>query len=363
MRTVSCRESSRPGAGPRQNPHGFTLVELLVVITIIAILIAMLLPATQAAREAARRLHCQNNLKQIAIALHDYAGRSGALPPGAILAGYPSRGTANYDPWPEATSTAAGKHGTSWLLQILPFIEQQALFDRWDFTKSVAGNQAVAATDISTFFCPTRRRGTRPTDQFLMFPCWAGRGPSPGWSKGGNDYAGCIGAQNAYANPTNSNLARKFCGPTYVYDTPATGTTPTGMVICLRGVFVPNISARPADISDGLSATVMIAEVPRRRWTGPTPDAYWGPCHTHIDGWAIAGPNTLFDTAKFHEGTDLGQPGGFCTDYFEAAGSDHGGGACFGLADASVRFIAEDVDSIVYANLGSMADCQPTGVP
>ena len=110
-------------------------MELLVVITIIGVLIALLLPAAQAAREAARRLQCQNHLKQIGLALHNYASQYGALPPGAILAGYPNTGTADYDPWPEATSTANGNHGTSWMLQILPFMEQQALFDRWDFTQ------------------------------------------------------------------------------------------------------------------------------------------------------------------------------------------------------------------------------------
>ena len=75
-----------------------------------------------------------------------------------------------------------------------------------------------------------------------MFPSWAGNGAATAGSKGGNDYAGCIGRQNAYANPTNSNAARKFCGPTYVYDAPPTGSTPAGMHICLRGIFVPNLS-------------------------------------------------------------------------------------------------------------------------
>jgi prepilin-type N-terminal cleavage/methylation domain-containing protein/prepilin-type processing-associated H-X9-DG protein len=352
------------GATMRTPPdRAFTLVELLVVIAIIAVLMALLLPAVQAAREAARRLMCQNHLKQIGLALHNYDSQHAAMPPGGILAGYPDSGTANFDPWPEATSTARGKHGTSWMLPILPFLEQQSLFDRWDFKKSVAANQAVAATDTAAFFCPTRRSGTRATDQFAMFPHWAGRGPSDGWNKGGNDYAGCMGAQNAYSNPTTSNLARRFCGPDYVYDSPPTGTTPGGTTICLRGIFVPNLSTRFNEIADGLSATIMIAEVPRRRWTGTAPDAYWAPCHTHVDGWAIAGPNTLFDTAKFHEGTDEGQMGGFSNDYFESAGSDHRGGAYFAMADGSVHFIIEDINSIVYANLGSMADWQMTGLP
>jgi prepilin-type N-terminal cleavage/methylation domain-containing protein len=344
--------------------RAFTLIELLVVVAIIGVLIALLLPAAQAAREAARRVQCQNHLREIGLGLHNYASQYGVLPPGAILAGYPDVGTTDFDPWPEATSTVRGRHGTSWMLQILPFIEQQALYDRWDFTKSVAVNQAVAATDISTFFCPTRRVGTRLKDRLVMFPYWAGRGTTGSeWLKGGNDYAGCMGAQNAFTNPTTSNSARKFCGPTYVFEIPPTGTTPTGTVICLRGIFVPNHSVRLDDIADGQSTTIVIGEVPRNQWIGSTSDAYWGPCHTHIDGWAIAGPNTLFDTAKPGEGTDKGQTGGFNNDYFESAGSDHNGGAFFGIADGSVRFISEDINSIVYANLGSMADAQPTVLP
>jgi prepilin-type N-terminal cleavage/methylation domain-containing protein len=343
--------------------RAFTLVELLVVIAIIGVLVALLLPAVQAAREAARRAQCASQVKQIGVALHNYATQRGAFPPGAILAGYPKTGAADYDPWPEAASTASRKHGTSWMLPILPFIERQNLYDRWDFKKSVNGNQAVAATDIVGFFCPTRRQGTLSEDQAVMFPRWAGRGSASGWSHGGNDYGACIGAQNAFANPDDTDPARVFCGPKYVYDNPASGVTPNGKKICLRGIFVPNFATSLAKISDGLSNTIAIGEVPRRQSGKKAGDKYWGPCHTHIDGWAIAGPNTLFDTAKAGEGTDKGQPGGFNTGYFESAGSDHSGGAHFGMADGSTHFINDTIDSIVYANLGSMADGQPAELP
>ncbi len=343
--------------------HAFTLVELLVVVTIIGVLIALLLPAVQMAREAARRAQCGNHIKQIGLALHNYATHYAAFPPGAILADYPTNGTADYDSWSEATSSVSGRHGTSWLLQILPFMERQALYDQWDFTKSVIGNQAVAATDIANFFCPTRRPGTRLADQPVMFPRWAGRGPGNGWLHGGNDYGACLGAQNAYSNPSNSHPAREFCGPAYVYDVPPSGAAPKGQTICLRGIFVPNVSTTLAEINDGLSNTIAVAELPRKQWVGTAPDVYWGPCHTQVDGWAIAGPNTLFDTAKAGEGTDKGQPGGFNTDYFESAGSEHSGGAQFGMADGSVHFISDTINSIVYANLGSMADGQLARLP
>ena len=337
-----------------RNPRndGFSLVELLVVITIIGVLIALLLPAVQAAREAARRVRCRNNLKQLGLALHNYAEHYSALPPGAIVSRvYRSSGTANYDPWPEAVSDAPGMHGTSWMLQILPFIEQTALFDRWDFRRSVSGNRATAETDVAVFYCPTRRSAVRPEDRQIMFPKRAPGDSFVGWTAGGNDYAGCIGAQNSFANPTMSSVKRPFCGPAYVYRTD------------MRGVFAPNLATRFSEIADGLSNTIAVGEVPRCQWSGEAPNDYWGPCHTSIDGWAAAGANTLFDTAAADTTNDVGQLGGFNNDYFESAGSDHADGAHFTMADGSVHFISDRIDQTVYARLGSMADGQIAQLP
>ena len=166
----------------------FTLVELLVVIAIIGILIALLLPAVQAAREAARRMQCSNNLKQIGLALHGYAASQRVFPPGAIAVDAYTGSTGNLfiDSWAEA---ATGSHGTSWMLQILPYMEQAGLFDQWNFNTNVLGNMVVATTDIAGFYCPSRRNTVRGEDVDIMFQ---------GWTSGGTDYGGCVGESNYF---------------------------------------------------------------------------------------------------------------------------------------------------------------------
>ncbi len=184
-----------------QKKIGFTLVELLVVIAIIGILIALLLPAVQAAREAARRAQCSNNLKQIALALHNYHAQHMVFPPAAIAKlpaayqGYSSNG--EVDVWGAAMGDHGHDgHGTSWMLQILPFIERAAIYEQWDFVHNttVVDNAALAKTEIAIFYCPSRRSGE--ADPKIMFPArYGGSGDlvNPGWTTGGTDYGGCKG--------------------------------------------------------------------------------------------------------------------------------------------------------------------------
>jgi prepilin-type N-terminal cleavage/methylation domain-containing protein len=122
---------------------GFTLVELLVVIAVIGILIGLLMPAVQKAREAANRISCANNLKQISLAMHHYHLDFGKLPPRARLAG---------------SSDANNGAGATWAVLILPYLEQDNLYNQWDLARRYYDQNDVARrTPVRIYFCPTRR--------------------------------------------------------------------------------------------------------------------------------------------------------------------------------------------------------------
>jgi prepilin-type N-terminal cleavage/methylation domain-containing protein/prepilin-type processing-associated H-X9-DG protein len=342
----------------RQFRSGFTLIELLVVIAIIAVLIALLLPAIQQAREAARRTQCANNLKQIGLALHNYHDINHCFPPGQITTLFFDALNVNQqrytDPQEPTYDPGFGLHGTSWMLQILPMIEQNNVYDDWNFFRNVRDNGELVVnleippqTDIAAYYCPTRR-----SDMKVNFYNYVKR-IETNWAKGGNDYGGCIGSGLGWSDIIPIPHRGTYCMTNeqiqqQVPLDPQIAWLPRSEFL---GMFYVNSRTRMADVSDGTTQTIMIGEVLRLNGQDLNlNDIPTDPNEQHLissDGWAWGGPATLFSTRNtpnkaFH---------------FDNPGSDHSGGlmqACF--ADGSVHQINENIDLRVFQDLGSMAD-------
>ena len=324
---------------PRRRAPGFTLIELLVVVTIICMLFAMLLPAINGAREAARRTTCSNNIKQIALALLQYETSERAFPAAAKVS-EKTTCLGCFDPWKEAQLpsgfTAGTKHGTSWILEILPQIEQQSVFTSWNRQTNVLGNAAVAQTNLPGFYCPSRRSGIRTgLDDHLNLV-------DTSWRGGGTDYGGCYGRLDGFMNDTADRHRFTDMSTSMLVPLSGTATDPstTHASGLLDGIFHAT-EMRPASaVTDGLTNVIMVGELQRLR---PLPGTSGAAAYnrTSYDGWAVGGVATLFDTA-----TDVSRtnPGGIKNLFFESMGSSHIGGAFVAMGDASVRFLSESID-------------------
>jgi prepilin-type N-terminal cleavage/methylation domain-containing protein/prepilin-type processing-associated H-X9-DG protein len=308
----------------------FSLVELLVVIAIIGALVALLLPAVQSAREGARRSTCSNTVRQLALGLLAYESSQGRLPAATrVQSGTNTTACAGcWNPWEEAGEAAAAytesqnRGGTSWILEILPHIDQTAVANQWNWLTNVQGNAAVAQTDIAGFYCPSRRSGVRSADDrsMLLDPSWVG---------GGIDYAGCYGRLDGFEDDAvteHHRFAHRGSNPQV-----------------LGGPFRANTGVTLAAIRDGQTNQILLAEAQRLPVTTAATESA-----KSQDGWAVGGAATLFTTvsARINDG------------HFESAGSEHSGGATIALADGSVRFLSDSINSAVYPLLGSMADGQ-----
>jgi len=315
---------------------------------VVAIVAMLSLPAIQSAREAARRIACRDNLRHLALGVLEHESATRRLPPAARVteASNPATCTGCWNPWLEAGLGGAApgtRDGASWMLSVLPYLEQMSLHGRWDFATNVRGNASVARANVPGFYCPSRRAGIRVDrhdHRSLLDPAWRG---------GGTDYGGCYGRLDGFVNDTASD--RRFAD----VDTPIAGSSGRR-----EGLFAPNEGRRLALATDGLSRTILLGELQRLRPLPAATSAAGTYNRTSQDGWAIGGAATLFVTA-----TDPGHgnPGGMNNIFFESPGSDHGGGAFFAMADGSVHWLSEFIDAkdnnAVFPLLGSMRDGRP----
>lgn len=325
---------------------GFTLIELLVVIAIIAILIALLLPAVQQAREAARRTQCRNNLKQIGLAMHNYHDIYNQFALGII-----------HSPWSDPPETGGvddwtnGSKG-SWMVRILPQIDQAPLFNSFNFSginlppAVIVENQVnaagvrLAATIIPAFMCPTDRSPARPS--------------GPDWGK--SSYGINIGNahMNTQADCGRNNLGNSFSLGVSHHGDGDRASHASG--IALRGPW----SASMKDIGDGTSNTIMagesLPECTDHMWAGW---AHFNNCWistTAPINWPVHCQNRPRVTETIpgcHDWNDHGYSQGFK--------SDHTGGAHFVLCDGSVRFLSNNIDYMTYQRLGERRDGQTVG--
>jgi len=279
------------------------LIELLVVIAIIAVLIGLLLPAVQKVREAAARMSCQNNMKQIGLAVHQYHDAARKLPVGSQTVTY--------------TSPAGAHGGATWLVYILPYIEQTALFEKWDFT-TVNGNAynsttnlPVSTFELATYTCPSGILGKDPNNGGVSFT---------------THYYGNMGA--GVTTATVNGTAFTYPAITSSGTNGAAGSTG---VLCVDTV-VPKI--RFTDILDGTSNTFLAWEKSNTEPTGTNSYRSWTRAN---EGGCGAAKNVKYgiNSHNYLASNDFNDI---------SAASNHVAGANFLWCDGSVKYLSQTVD-------------------
>lgn len=284
---------------------GFTLVELLVVIAIIGVLVALLLPAVQAAREAARRNSCVNNLKQIGLAVQTYHDARGNFPEGRL---------------------SRTQEGASWAFRLLPYLEQDNIYDAFDESVPVfdAANAQAMRTPVETFVCPSRRtpEADRDFDNNDDPPIVTA-------AAAGGDYAGNAGRNYIYGTPgldVSDEDPDLFAGPIHSYS-----------------------RVKGRQVTDGWSQTLAVGEkhIPR--------DLDVPPEQEHQEAgdtayFAADRPSTIF----------AGTEDGIASDPWDESstkfGSEHSGLAQFVFLDGHVKAITTEIDNLTLQRLSTIGD-------
>ncbi len=324
--------------------HGFTLVELLVVITIIGILIALLLPAVQAAREAARRMQCTNNLKQLALGCLTHENATGRFPTGGWGYGWTGDADRGTD-W---------RQPGGWLYNVLPYIEQQALHDMGaglpdpDPTKRAA-NLRRLQTPLAAFHCPTRRSPVLyPHDNIVggTITNVSSQPSTQPLTMARSDYAANGGDSYTTAWPSDS-------GPSKITDVESSSGQMTagaqagfaGIAKSSTGVVYFGSLTRMADLVDGTSNTYLVGE------KNIDVDYYATGQDLGDNEAALCGDNA--DVSRWTYSPPLPDTNAVLFIFF---GSAHANGVNMAFCDGSVQQISYSIDPEVHMNLGNRKD-------
>jgi prepilin-type N-terminal cleavage/methylation domain-containing protein/prepilin-type processing-associated H-X9-DG protein len=326
---------------PTSRRRGFTLIELLVVIAIIGVLIGLLVPAVQKVREAANRASCTNNLKQIGLALHSYHDSLKRFPPGYV--------DRNTDP----TSTPDNDLGPGWgwASFLLPYLEQGNVYTQINFSQPVGAgvNARVSQLDLTIYQCPS--------DGYQQpVPVYDSSFTSPIATVAHGNYVGCNGWEECF-NGAGGN--------------PQGGSGTDGLTGAYgragAGVFYRNSRTRIADVTDGLSNTIVVGERSGNHspstWTGAVPG---GRCPAWMASVPPAPysppPGPAYDNADFGEALVLAHGNAthlpsadfpiYDPDTFY---SMHPQGANFLFGDGSVHFLSSSINPYTYQYLCTIA--------